>query len=147
MAKALLVCTSDGLRFSRQAIPLFIAQAGDDAVRRFVEFFTANIRNPNTRAAYARAIAQFCNWCEARRFSLELLEPMVIAAYVEELGQRLAKPSVKQHLAAVRMLFDYLVVGQIIPANPAASVRGPKHIVKRGKTAVLSPEDARKLLD
>src|SRR5262245_23425239 len=119
MTKALVVSTFSRLGFSRHAIPRLVAQAGEDAARRFIEFFTANIRNPNTRAAYARAIAQFCNWCEARRLSLELLEPMVIAAYVEELGQRLAKPSVKQHLAAVRMLFDYLVVGQIIPTNPA----------------------------
>ena len=69
------------------------------------------------------------------------MEPVVIATYIEALGQRLAKPSVKQHLAAIRMLFDYLVVGQIIPLNPAASVRGPKHVVKRGKTPALSAED------
>jgi site-specific recombinase XerD len=54
---------------------------------------------------------------------------------------------VKQHLAAIRMLFDYLVIGQIIPMNPASSVRGPKHVVKRGKTFVLSATDTRRLLD
>jgi integrase/recombinase XerD len=54
---------------------------------------------------------------------------------------------VKQHLAAIRMLFDFLVTGQIIPMNPAASVRGPKYVVKRGKTPVLSAEEARLLLD
>jgi len=97
--------------------------------------------------SYARAVAQFCRWCERRQFSLELLEPVVIAAYVEELGQHLSKPTVKQHLAAIRMLFDYLVVGQIVPMNPAASVRGPKYTVRRGKTPVLSAEDTRNLLD
>ena len=56
-------------------------------------------------------------------------------------------PSIKQHLAAVRMLFDWLVVGQVLPANPAAAVRGPKHRVTRGKTPVLSPDQARQLLD
>src|ERR1700684_3053893 len=45
------------------------------------------------------------------------------------------------------MLFDWLVVGQIIALNPAHSVRGPKHVVKRGKTPVLTPAEARKLLD
>jgi site-specific recombinase XerD len=124
-----------------------IANAGSNACRRFIEFFTANIRNANTRAAYACAVAQFCDWCERRKFSLELLEPVVIAAYIEELGQRRSKPTVKQHLAAIRMLFDYLVIGQIIPMNPASSVRGPKHVVKRGKTPVLSAADARRLLD
>ena len=133
--------------FFGQAVPKIIAAEGPDAIRRFLEFFTANIRNRNTRAAYAQAVGQFCRWCERRRFSLELIEPMTVAAYIEELSQIRSKPTVKQHLAAIRMLFDWLVLGQIIPANPASVVRGPKHSVKRGKTPVLSTDDARKLLD
>jgi site-specific recombinase XerD len=57
------------------------------------------------------------------------------------------KPSVKQHLAAIRMLFDWLVTGGIVATNPAHAVRGPKHIIKRGKPPVLMPEEARALLD
>jgi site-specific recombinase XerD len=129
------------------ALPQLIVDAGPAASRRFVEFFTANIQNANTRAAYARAVSQFCTWCEMRGFELQRLQPVVIAAYIEDVGRRRSKQSVKQHLAAIRMLFDWLVVGQITPVNPAASVRGPKHVVKRGKTPVLSPEDARRLLD
>ena len=72
---------------------------------------------------------------------------MVVAAYIEELTRMLAPASVKQHLAAIRMLFDWLVVGQVLPFNPASSVRGPKHVVKEGKTPVLSAEEARGLLD
>jgi len=128
-------------------LPALIAEAGDGAARRFFEFFTANIRNPNTRAAYAHAVAHFLRWCEDRHFSLKCIEPIVVAAYVEQLQTTHAAPSVKQHLAAVRMLFDWLVTGQVVPTNPAASVRGPKHVVKKGKTPVLSAEDARKLLD
>jgi integrase len=45
------------------------------------------------------------------------------------------------------MLFDWLVVGQVMPVNPASSVRGPKHVVKKGKTPVLSVDEARALLD
>ena len=59
----------------------------------------------------------------------------------------MAKPSVKQHLAAIRMLFDWLVTGQVVPTNPAHSVRGPRHSVKKGKTSVLSVEEMRTLLD
>ena len=70
-----------------------------------------------------------------------------MAAYIEQLGRRLAKPSVKQNLAAIRMLFDWLVVGQVVAANPAAPVRGPKYVVKKGKTAVLTADEARVLLD
>lgn len=128
-------------------LPALIAEAGEGAARRFFEFFTANIENDNTRAAYAQAVAQFLRWAEARRLTLSSIEPIAVAAYVKDLKTRLADPSVKQHLAAIRMLFDWLVTGQVIPLNPAASVKGPKHIVRKGKTHVLSAEDARKLLD
>jgi site-specific recombinase XerC len=56
-------------------------------------------------------------------------------------------PAVKQQLAAVRMLFDWLVTGQVVPMNPAAAVRGPKHVVKTGKTPVLDGGEWRKLID
>jgi len=56
-------------------------------------------------------------------------------------------PSVKQHLAAIRMLFDWLVVRQVVAINPAAAVRGPRHVVKKGKTPVLEANEARTLLD
>ncbi len=128
-------------------VPSLFVQAGENTIRRFVEFFTANIRNKNTREAYARAIYRFSNWCEQRKARLESLNPVIVALYIEQLSTELSAPSVKQHLAAIRMLFDYLVVGQGIAFNPAASVRGPKHVIHRGKTPVLLPDQARQLLD
>src|SRR5258708_250324 len=118
-----------------------------DASKRFWEFFTANIRNRNTRKAYFVAVAQFSGWCEARKLSLGQVEPIHVAAYIEHLMQTHSKPTVKQHLAGIRMLFDWLVTGQVIPINPAHSVRGPRHSVKKGKTSVLSAEEMRVLLD
>lgn len=116
------------------------------AARRTLEFFAANIRNPNTRKAYARAASDFAIWCQDRGITeLRQVQPLHVAAYVE--GLELSAPSVKQRLAGLRMLFDWLVVGQVIPTNPAASVRGPKHSVKKGKTPVLTAEEARALLD
>src|SRR3954454_1234007 len=127
-------------------VPAAIAAAGAPAKKRFVEFFTANIRNRNTRLAYARAVANFFAWCEqARLTTLEGVQPVHVASYIEQLSLTRAAPSVKQHLAAVRMLYDWLVVGQIVPSNPASVVRGPKHVVKRGKTPGLSPEEAHQL--
>jgi site-specific recombinase XerD len=120
----------------------------DAAARRFVEFFTANIRNPNTRRAYARAAAEFAAWCGQNSLQgLRDIEPVHVAAYVEGLQGRLAAPSIKLHLAALRMVFDWLVVGQVLAVNPASSVRGPKHSVRKGKTPVLTAEEARVLLD
>jgi integrase/recombinase XerD len=135
------------LRPTSGSVPALFANAGSDAVRRFIEFFTANIRNGNTRAAYARAAAQFARWCDARHVALALLTPVIVAAYIEELGQHLDKPSVKQHLAALLRLFDYLVTGQVLPTNPAYAVRGPKHVVKTGRTPILTAEETRTLLD
>lgn len=70
-----------------------------------------------------------------------------VASWIELQGREVSAPSVKQQLAAVRHLFDWLVTGQVVPANPAASVRGPRHIVRSGKTAVLEPAEARAMLD
>jgi site-specific recombinase XerD len=127
-------------------IPGTVADAGEQAAHRFFEFFTANIRNPNTRAAYHRAACRFFGWCEERNLAFERIRPPHVAAFIEELGQTQSRPSVKQALAAIRMLFDFLVVGQVIPMNPASPVRGPSYSTKKGKTAVLTEEEARQLL-
>ncbi|MFO1003453.1 MAG: tyrosine-type recombinase/integrase [Planctomycetaceae bacterium] len=129
------------------AVPSVIRDAGPDAIRRFVEFFTANIRNPNTRAAYSRAVNRFCRWTEQHKLALDRVEPVLVAAYVEELQKQYSDLSVKQHLAAIRMLFDYLVTGGILRVNPAASVKGPKVVIAKGKTPILSAREARLLLD
>ena len=128
-------------------LPALIADAGDQAGKRFVEFFAATIRNGNTRRAYARACGDFFAWCEHHRLSLAAIEPVHVAAYIEAMTQAKSAPTTKQALAAIGMLFDYLVTGQIVPFNPAAAVRGPKHVVKRGKTPVLKADEARQLLD
>ena len=94
-----------------------------------------------------RAVKRFFDWCDKHHLGLEDIEPIAIAAYIEELGSEIAKPSVKQHLAAIRQLFDYLVTGGILVSTPAGSVRGPKYVVTRGKTPVLSSKEMRQLLN
>ena len=133
-------------RISHRITPVLFADS-DGAEKRFWEFFTANIRNPNTRMAYLMAAYRFADWCEVRSLTLDRVEPMLVAAYIEQLTKAYAPATVKQHLAAIRRLFDWLVVGQVVPFNPASSVRGPKHVVKTGKTPVLTAGEARGLLD
>ncbi len=129
-------------------VPALILSAGERGTYRFLEFFAAQIRNKNTREAYYRAVCNFMHWCEQRQVrELSAIGPHHVAGYVEQLTKTHAPPTVKQHLAAVRMLCDWLVTGQIIEKNPAWSVRGPKHVVKKGKTPVLLGEEARTLLD
>jgi site-specific recombinase XerD len=130
-------------------LPVPVLFAGTEhAGMRFLEFFTVNIRNPNTRRAYHGAIGRFARWCESHGITeLHRILPVHIAAYIEDLLRSQSRPSAKQHLAAIRMLMDWLVVGQVLPWNPAAAVRGPRHQVRKGKTPVLSSEEARTLLD
>lgn len=129
-------------------LPSLITAAGDRAPLRFLEFFAATIRNPHTRRAYARACGEFLAWCaEHGAASIAAVQPLHVATWIELQTRTLAAPSVKQRLAAIRHLFDWLVTGGIVPNNPAASVRGPAHVVRQGKTSVLQPEEARALLD
>jgi site-specific recombinase XerD len=147
---------------SSLVVPAIIANAGDQAARRFLGFFAASIENDNTRMAYYRAVCSFFAWLEQHGIGeLPDIEPFHVAAYLKALKvweprerkkerkkeRPAAAPTRKQHLAAIRMLFDWLIVGQVLAINPAHAVRGPKHVVKRGKTPVLNEEQARRLLD
>ena len=128
--------------------PAAVTAAGSGAQRRFLEFFTANIRNVHTRRAYARAAREFFDWLERVGVTqLAAIESAHVAAYVEQLAKARSAPTAKLRLAALRHLFDWLVIGQIMPTNPASVVRGPRHIVRRGKTPVLDPSEARQLID
>ena len=122
--------------------------ARPEARTRMRDFFTSHIRNANTRRAYMEAVRQFSAFCtEHNILDLAQVEPVHVAAFVEAQLRLHSRPTVKQRLAALRMLFDWMVVGQVIPANPAHAVRGPKHTQRRGKTPVLQADEARTLLD
>jgi site-specific recombinase XerD len=124
---------------------LFVKEA--KAAERFWDFFTANIRNRHTRRAYYNGICKFAEFCAERGVhDLAYVKPIHVAGYVESLRDNFAKPTIKQHLAAIRMMLDWLVVGQIIDSNPAHAVRGPKHVVTKGRTPVLNREEARALI-
>jgi site-specific recombinase XerD len=131
--------------------PALIAAAGPQARTRFLEFFVATIRNPNTRRAYSRAVVEFLAWCEAQGVaSIADVQPLHVGTYIEVMTRdpAVSAPSIKLRLAAIRRLFDWLVTGNVgLNVNPAASVRGPSHVVRVGRTPVLDPAEARQLLD
>ena len=130
------------------ALPQLVVAAGERASLRFLEFFAANIRNPHTRRAYYRAAEEFLAWCAGTGLpAITAVQPVHVAAWIEASTRDLAAPTVKQRLAALRHLFDWLVNDQVMPANPAHAVRGPRHVVRVGKTPVLDPVEARALLD
>jgi site-specific recombinase XerD len=130
-----------------KVVPAVVAALGDQASWRYVEFFAANIRNPNTRRAYARACSRFFGWCEDRGLTLTTIRPFDVGAWIEQLQENHGGAGVKQQLAAVRMMFNWLITGQVAPVNPAAAVRGPKLVVKTGKTPVLDGKEWHTLID
>jgi site-specific recombinase XerD len=138
----LIVSPSPGLLPARLFTPT------PKAARRVLEFFTAQINNDHTRKAYLNATRRFAEWCEAHDLhQLAQVEPFHVAAFVKELQRQFSAPTVKQHLAALRMLFDWLVTGHIIETNPAHAVRGPRYVVTKGKTPVLGADEARAVLE
>jgi site-specific recombinase XerD len=129
-------------------MPSLIVRAGGNAEKRFLEFFAAQIRNRNTREAYLRAVRDFLGWAEGTAGIEDLLdiEPVHVAAWVERKTQRYEAQSVKQQIAALRHLFDWLVIGHVLYTNPASFVRGPKFSYTKGKTPILTPNEARRLI-
>jgi site-specific recombinase XerD len=106
-------------------VPAIVAKGGPEATKRFFEFFTVPIRNKNTRIAYYYAIGRFLDWCQRAGFqSLEDIEPITVAAYIEQHPG--SPPTVKQHMAAIRMLFSWLTEKGILAMNPAREVKTQK---------------------
>lgn len=124
-------------------LPPVIEAAGERARQKFVEFFIAQISNENTRKAYGRAVLQFYNWCEERSIELEEISPNVAAVYIRSHDG--ADATIKQHLAALRKLYDWLVTQQVVSENPFSPVRGPKLVRNEGETPALSAEEVRAL--
>lgn len=146
--QALTIHPQRSSRPTTYELPAVVAASGPAASERFVEFFAATIRNRNTRDAYARAVGQFLAFAESVGCrGLSGVSTMAVSAYVERVTHERSAPTAKQHLAAIRRLFDWLVIGQIVPENPAAAVRGPSHVVREGKTPVLDGDEAKRLLN
>jgi len=130
---------------SSLSLPILVTNAGQETARRFVEFFIVSVRNQNTREAYARAIKQFLDWCNEYGLEFSDINSLAIAAYVERHPG--SAPTINQHLAAIRIMFAWMVTGGILKENPATEVKGPKYRVKKGKTPVLTDDEMRELLD
>jgi site-specific recombinase XerD len=125
-------------------LPALIAEAGAGAQFAYEEFLFGQIGNENTRAAYQRAIRRFLAWCEERSLPLQRVAPKDVGQYFADHPGSIATQ--KQHLAAVRHLFDTLVVRHAVVLNPALSVRGQRYEVIEGKTPEITVEQARTLL-
>lgn len=129
-------------------VPAIVADTHRDAGERFVEYFAATIRNPNTRAAYMNAVADFLRFAPVAGLeSLAEVRSIHVSAYIEDIGERYSPQTVKLRLAALRGLFDWLARHGVLDTNPAAPVRGPAYTYKRGKTPILTAAEAKRLME
>jgi site-specific recombinase XerD len=144
-----IVLVREGLEQTREAkqFPVLIEKAGEKAKYKFLEFFMATLSNENTRESYARAAYRFLSWCETKGLELSTIHPVAAAAYFQKLEQEVSVASVKQHLSALKHMFDFFVTEGVSPFNPVASVKGPKYSPKHGKTPHLTPEETRALFE
>jgi site-specific recombinase XerD len=143
---AAIVLWTESALAARAPSSALVAWSGERAAARTIEFLTAGIHNIHTRRAYHRAARRFLAWCNARGLTLADVRSPDIAGYVQELGGTLAPLSVKQHLAAIKHWFDWLVTGHVLEVNPAHAVRGPRYSQNIGKTPVLEKDEAKALL-
>ena len=128
-------------------VPAIVADTHARAGERFLEYFAATLRNANTRAAYMNAVADFLRFEPvAALTSLAEVRSIHVSLYVESLGDRFAPQTVKQRLAALRGLFDWLARHGVLETNPAAPVRGPAYTYKRGKIPILTAAEAKRLI-
>jgi site-specific recombinase XerD len=94
-----------------------------------------------------KAIQQFLNWAERAGYQdLEDIEPITVAAYIETLQRRAAAPTVKQHMAAIRMLFSWLTEKGVLAMNPAREVKTERFSRTEGKTPAFVEGEVQKLL-
>jgi site-specific recombinase XerD len=129
-------------------VPAIVADTHRDAGERFLEFFAATIRNANTRSAYMNAVGDFLRFGPVADLgSLAEVRSIHVSAYIESIGERFAPQTVKQRLAALRGLFDWLARHGVLETNPAAPVRGPAYTIKRGKTPILTAAEAKRLIE
>lgn len=141
-----LPCDSLPVPASARSIeaPAIIRDAGPAAQFAWDEFVFGHLRNPHTRAAYSHAIQRFLDWSHRRGIELARITPRNVGEYLD--SQSLATVTKKLHLAAIRRLFDFLVMRHAVILNPAATVRTERHQVIEGKTPEIGVESARRLL-
>src|SRR5262249_16417439 len=114
--------------------PALIEGSGPKARDRIEHFLGAAIDNDNTRRAYGRALGSFFAFLDGRA-RIQDIGPLDVRDYLEAAkANGLSTATLKQHMAAIRMLFNHLVTGAVFEHNPSLSVKAPRQKLGKGKT-------------
>lgn len=115
----------------------------DKAVRTFLE---KSIGNEHTREAYNRAISYFQAWCSKQTLPLLQVRHRDMTQYVKELISHYSTASTRQHLAAIKSLYDWLMIRDILDANPVSAVIGCLVETLPTTEPILKPQEVTKLM-
>ena len=110
----------------------------------FRNFFEGKLRCANTRRAYQRSASSFFTYASGRLAlcSIDDVKPFHISAWLDAmLHNGLSAPTVKQRLAALNGLFESLLAQRVIVTNPVRLVQGPRHVITKGRTPVLTGDE------
>jgi integrase/recombinase XerD len=113
--------------------------------RALQHFFTANIRNRNTRIA----VRQFCNSSTGARTEARSWSPsgQALSPHISSSSVRLSPSHRSSNTWRPFVSCSITWLPAAYAVEPAGVVRGPQYVVKRGKTPVLSAYQVRQLLD
>jgi integrase len=128
--------------------PILIERAGPSTRKKFFEFFYG----PDPQRAHQSRLLPgnptVLGLGGARRLSgAEDIEPITVAAYIETLQRQAAPPTVKQHMAAIRMLFSWLTEKGVLAMNPARESQDREIFAAEGKTPAFVEGEVQRLLD
>ena len=138
------------LRRDLHSLPTLLLLARPELRDRFFEFFTSKLRrSKNTQLAYLRAWKKFDEFCHLRGITdLEAVKPVLVSAFLAAMEHEgYADSTVKQHLAAIRKAYDWLVESGLIEHNPAKSIAGPKIVRRVGSTPTLDDDEVLDLIE
>src|SRR5258705_5315655 len=111
----------------------------------FFELLGARMRNPNTRSAYRVAWRSFLAFCSARRLELESVTAYHVGSWSDQHPE--SRSTYGQHLAAVRLLFDSLMMRGVVEYNPAARAKPPRLVRESSRTPVFEEAEIVRFLD
>jgi integrase/recombinase XerD len=141
MTQALTVLSSTLPRGAELAA--WLVGLDERSADRILQFFTAEIRNANTRRAYVHALACFVKWCAERQLALRDLTPYYVASYIEQLTATHAAPTVSSIWLRFGCLETTWSWGKSCRTTPRPQFVGPKYVMKKGKTPVMNADEAR----
>ena len=111
-------------KYFKSPVPKIIEAAGPRAEVQYMTFYLNAQFTTNTKTAYWSANYRFLDWCGSRGLELHGINSDVVLSYFH--NQRFSASALRQHLSAIRKLFDWLADGKTVIGNPTTAIKTRK---------------------